>query len=139
MSHGSSDKNFNCRPPKGWLHNDQTILNEGVSFNVKYIGCIEIFTSMKMLDFQTRSLVAKECINRVCDTAAVKSQRKRRVEKRIMQSIADKPCMEHAGTDVTLNISSKCLTLTGIERGDVIAKHDMPRISFASGGDSVSH
>lgn len=35
------------------------IVNGGVAFTVKYVGCIEVFASMKVLDFQTRSAVAK--------------------------------------------------------------------------------
>lgn len=46
--------------------------------------------------------------------------------------------MEHAGTNVLLNISSRCLELTSHDTGELVAKHDMPSISFASGGDSVS-
>ena len=46
--------------------------------------------------------------------------------------------MEHAGTNVLLNISSRCLEIASHETGEIIAKHDMPRISFASGGDAVS-
>ncbi|CAO1331696.1 unnamed protein product [Diamesa hyperborea] len=116
--------------------NDSVILNGGILFSVKYIGCIEINTSMKILDFQTRSLVAKECINRVLEAANVKTPKKRRVDKRIQQSIANKPCMEHAGTNVILNISSRCLEIASHETKEIIAKHDMPRISFASGGDA---
>lgn len=95
-------------------------MQNGVSFVVKYIGelpndaipkanklmvkisqgCIEIITSMKLLDFQSRSLVAKECINRVCDAASLKSPKKRRVEKRIQSCIADEHCLEHSGASV---------------------------------------
>lgn len=46
--------------------------------------------------------------------------------------------MENAGTNVTLRVSSKFLSLVSLETGDIIAKHDMPKISFASGGDPVS-
>lgn len=45
--------------------------------------------------------------------------------------------MDHAGTNINLTISSTSLTLTILETGQVIAKHEMPRISFASGGDTV--
>lgn len=45
--------------------------------------------------------------------------------------------MDHAGTNVTLRVSSKFLSLVNLETNDVIATHDMPRISFASGGDTV--
>ena len=33
---------------------EHAIMNDGVNFNVKYIGCIEVLTSMKLLDFQSR-------------------------------------------------------------------------------------
>lgn len=33
---------------------ENAIMNEGVDFKIKYIGCIEIMTSMKLLDFQSR-------------------------------------------------------------------------------------
>lgn len=46
--------------------------------------------------------------------------------------------MDNAGTNVTLTVSSRNLSLVSIESGDVIAKHEMPQISFASGGDTVS-
>lgn len=46
--------------------------------------------------------------------------------------------MEHTAANVNLTISSCSLSLTNIENGHIIAKHDMPRISFASGGDTVN-
>jgi len=57
----------------------------------------------------------------------------------VLRAIADKPRMEHSATNVTLTISSCSLSLTNIETGHIIAKHDMPRISFASGGDTVKN
>jgi len=45
--------------------------------------------------------------------------------------------MEHTTASVNLTISSCSLSLTNISTGHIIAKHDMPRISFASGGDTV--
>jgi len=59
------------------------------------------------------------------------------VDRKVLRAIADKPRMEHSATNVTLTISSCSLSLTNIETGHIIAKHDMPRISFASGGDTV--
>lgn len=44
--------------------------------------------------------------------------------------------MENAGSDVNLTISSGCLILSALHTGQVIVRHDMPRISFASGGDT---
>jgi len=45
--------------------------------------------------------------------------------------------MEHAGSDVALTISSGCLRISTLEGSTVVACHDMPNISFASGGDPV--
>lgn len=42
-----------------WQHSDRVLVEEGVIFNVRYIGCLEIRASMKLLDFTTRSQVAK--------------------------------------------------------------------------------
>lgn len=81
----------------------------------------------------------RECINRVCEAAGLKTSKKRRCDKRIQQALSDAPNMNKAGTNATLRVSSKFLSLIGLENNETIAKHDMPRISFASGGDSVSY
>ncbi|XP_012285322.1 SHC-transforming protein 1 [Orussus abietinus] len=128
---------FISKPARGWLHPDHLVSKEGITYSVKYIGCLEVFTSMKSLDFDTRSCVAKECINRVCEAAGLKTaDKKRRVDRKVLRAIADKPCMEHAGANINLTISSCSLALTTLETGHIIAKHDMPKISFASGGDT---
>ena len=117
---------------------DNAIMNGGVTFEgVTYVGCIEILTPMKAMDFQSRSLVAKECIHRVCEAANRKSpSKKRRVEKRVQSCISESPCLEHSGETVVLNISSECLELISSQTNEVVARHDMPNVSFASGGDS---
>lgn len=61
------------------------------------------------------------------------------VDRKVLRAIADKPRMEHTAASVNLTISSCSLSLTNIENGHIIAKHDMPRISFASGGDTVNN
>lgn len=63
--------------------------------------------------------------------------KKRKIDKKILRAIAETPNLTNAGTDVYLNISSSHLVLTSVETREVIANHDMPRISFASGGDTV--
>lgn len=72
----------------------------------------------------------------MCEAAGLKTSKKRRVDKKILQCISDVPHMKNAGTNVTLSVSSKSLTLISHENGDIIARHEMPRISFASGGDT---
>jgi SHC-transforming protein 1 len=83
--------------------------------------------------------VFRECIHRVCDAMNRKTPKKRNADKRVLQYINAQPCMEHgAGSSVSLQISSRCCEIKS-ESNETIARHDMPRISFASGGDAVSH
>lgn len=91
------------------------------------------------MNFNSESF-CRECINRVCEAVGLKTaDKKRRVDKRVTKAIAEKPRMNHAGANVSLTISSESLLLTTLECGEVIARHDMPRISFASGGDTVNY
>uniref|UniRef100_A0A6J0RM62 SHC-transforming protein 1 n=2 Tax=Bactrocera dorsalis TaxID=27457 RepID=A0A6J0RM62_BACDO len=121
---------------EGCAYPDELIMEQGVSFNVRYTGCVEVKTSMKLLNFETRTKVARECINRVCAAAGLKSAGKRRVDKKILHYISDRPHMQNAGTNVIINVSSRALDLVNAETGQRIASHNMPHISFASGGDS---
>lgn len=59
------------------------------------------------------------------------------MDKRVARAIGEQPLMEHAGANVKLSISSTCLSLRTLDSGQLVATHDMPRISFASGGDTV--
>lgn len=129
--------NFGNKPLTGWIHPDSLILKQGATYNLRYIGCLEVKASMKSLDFKHRSGVAKLCINKVCEAAGVKTiDKKRRIDKKVLKAIAEFPQMKHAGMNVNLRICSSSLTLTSLDTGEEIASHDMPRISFASGGDT---
>lgn len=128
---------FISKPTLGWIHSDKLIEKQGATYAVRYVGCLEVKVSMKLLDFKTRSNLAKECINRVCETSRLKTvDKKRKVDKKVQRSIAEAANLKHAGTNVNLNISSISLTLTSLDTNQVIACHEMPRISFASGGDA---
>lgn len=128
---------FNIKPSSGWIHPDKLITKQGATYLLKYIGCLEVKVSMKILDFKTRSNVAKECINRVCESSGYKTvDKKRKVEKRILKYIAEAPNLNYAGTSVNLNVSSNNLSLTALDTDQVIISHEMPKISFASGGDA---
>lgn len=82
----------------------------------------------------------RECINRVCEVAAWRpTEKPRYVDRKLVQHIASEPHMEHSGSNVSLTVSSSSLTLVNLDTGHRIATHDMPRISFASGGDTVSY
>lgn len=128
---------FVSRPARGWLHTDQQVLGPGVSYAVRYIGCLDVKMSMKSLDFDTRSLIAKECITRVCEAAGLRPvDRKRKVDRRLQRMLADRPNLDYAGSNVNLCVTSSNLTLAIVESGEVIADHSMPNISFASAGDA---
>ncbi|XP_042900393.1 SHC-transforming protein 1 [Parasteatoda tepidariorum] len=125
------------KPPRGWLHPDSQVAYGGVKYAVRYIGCLEVNTSMKSLDFDFRSQIAKECINRVCETAGLKTaDKKRRVDKRICRMLAEKPNMDFAGSNANLVITSACMNLSVMESEEIIVNHEMPNVSFASGGDA---
>lgn len=125
------------KPAGGWIHPEKVISNGGATYAIRYIGCLQVNVSMKKLNFKTRSAVAKESITRVCEAAGLKTpDKKRLVDKKVSKAIEDEPNLKNAGTNVNLNISSMRLTLTSLDTGESIASYDMPRISFASGGDS---
>lgn len=127
---------FFNKPSRGWIHPNQQLTEDGISYAVRYVGCLDVNASMKSLDFEKRSLVAKECINRVCEAGGLKTaDKKRKVEKKIARLLAEKPRMEYAGSNVNLIISCSSITLSIMESGEVIANHEMPNVSFASGGD----
>lgn len=96
-------------------------------------GLFDVQTFQRFPSFNNR-----ECIHRVYDALSAKTPKKRHIDKKVQQCISSTPCMEHAGSNVTLNISSRCLEIISLDTKQVVARHDMPRISFASGGDSVS-
>nr|XP_015221151.1 PREDICTED: SHC-transforming protein 2-like isoform X1 [Lepisosteus oculatus]XP_015221152.1 PREDICTED: SHC-transforming protein 2-like isoform X1 [Lepisosteus oculatus]XP_015221153.1 PREDICTED: SHC-transforming protein 2-like isoform X1 [Lepisosteus oculatus]XP_015221154.1 PREDICTED: SHC-transforming protein 2-like isoform X1 [Lepisosteus oculatus]XP_015221156.1 PREDICTED: SHC-transforming protein 2-like isoform X1 [Lepisosteus oculatus]XP_015221157.1 PREDICTED: SHC-transforming protein 2-li len=50
---------FIHKPSQGWLHPDKKIAGPGVSYIVRYMGCIEVLKSMRSLDFNTRTQVTR--------------------------------------------------------------------------------
>jgi len=92
---------------------------------------------MKVLNFDTRSAIAKESINRVCEEANVRQiDRHRVVDRSVTAMLGETPVLVRSGTNVQLTITSVCLRLSDLDSGAVIHQHEMPNISFASGGDS---
>lgn len=89
------------------------------------MGCLEVNTSMKVLDFDTRSAIAKECINRLCEAAnkgnsPSKPATLRRTDSRIAKMLSDSPCLNKAGANVQLTITSLWLKLSDLDSGNVI-------------------
>ncbi|GJQ80330.1 hypothetical protein Trydic_g251 [Trypoxylus dichotomus] len=127
--------NFINKP--SWLHSEGVICNQGANYIVRYVGCLEVKISTRALDFKTRSTVAKVCIIKVSEAAGLRAvKKKRKFDKNILRAVADRPRLEYAGTDANLNITSSKLIITSLRTQTVIVSHDMPCISFASGGDS---
>ena len=93
---------------------------------------------MKVLDFDTRSAIAKECINRLCeasDRATTEKSKSRKTDPRIGRMLSDVPCLENAGTSVQLTITSLWLKLSDLNSGNVsylfsILSFNFSRINF---------
>uniref|UniRef100_A0AAY4AKT9 SHC-transforming protein 1 n=2 Tax=Denticeps clupeoides TaxID=299321 RepID=A0AAY4AKT9_9TELE len=131
--HGS----FVNKPTRGWLHSDNTVSTTGVSYTVKYMGCVEVLQSMRALDFNTRTQVTREAISVVCEAVpgAKGAQRRRKPTSRCLSSILGKSNLQFAGMTINLTISTSSLNLLASDCKQIIANHHMQSISFASGGD----
>lgn len=110
--------------------NDYLIIKDGL----RYIGCLEVKSSVNKMNVSMRINVAAECINRVCEAAGLKPVKKRRVNKNISQFISDEPQIEKS--EVSLNISDKYFSLIDLRTDKIIERHDLSKISFVSIGDS---
>ncbi|NWT89694.1 SHC1 protein, partial [Lanius ludovicianus] len=131
--HGS----FVNKPTRGWLHPDDKIMGSGVSYHVRYMGCVEVLQSMRALDFNTRTQVTREAIGLVCEAVpgAKGAVRRRKPCSRSLNSILGKSNLKFAGMPITLTISTSSLNLMASDCKQIIANHHMQSISFASGGD----
>ncbi|XP_004697639.1 SHC-transforming protein 3 [Echinops telfairi] len=124
------------RPPRGWLHASDQVLGPGVTYVVKYLGCIEVLRSMKTLDFSTRTQITREAISRVCEVVpGAKGVKKRKPPSKMLSSVLGKSNLQFAGMSISLTISTTSLNLRTSDSKQIIANHHMQSISFASGGD----
>uniref|UniRef100_A0A672NSN4 SHC adaptor protein 3 n=1 Tax=Sinocyclocheilus grahami TaxID=75366 RepID=A0A672NSN4_SINGR len=125
------------KPSRGWLHSGEKISGPGVTYVVKYLGCIEVLRSMRSLDFTTRSQITREAISLVCEAVpgAKGALRKRKPPSKLLSSILGKSNLQFAGMSINLNISTSSLNLMTPDSKQIIANHHMQSISFASGGD----
>uniref|UniRef100_A0A8C1JXX3 SHC adaptor protein 3 n=1 Tax=Cyprinus carpio TaxID=7962 RepID=A0A8C1JXX3_CYPCA len=125
------------KPSRGWLHSSEKISGPGVTYVVKYLGCIEVLRSMRSLDFTTRSQITQEAISMVCEAVpgAKGALRKRKPPSKLLSSILGKSNLQFAGMSINLNISTSSLNLMTPDSKQIIANHHMQSISFASGGD----
>lgn len=138
MPEWSRNGSFLNKPEVGWIHPDQQLNPDaGICYGVRYIGNVEVKESMKSLDFDTRTQVAREAINRVAEAAGLKTAtKKRKVERRVSRMLGENPHMMYAGANVNLTITTDSINLMVMETGEIIADHPMHVVSFASGGDA---
>ncbi|XP_064227288.1 SHC-transforming protein 2 isoform X1 [Aotus nancymaae] len=128
---------FIHKPAHGWLHPDARVLGPGVSYVVRYMGCIEVLRSMRSLDFSTRTQVTREAINRLHEAVpGVRGSWKRKAPNKALASVLGKSNLRFAGMSISVHISTDGLSLSVPATRQVIATHHMPSISFASGGDT---
>nr|DBA28372.1 TPA: hypothetical protein GDO54_008751 [Pyxicephalus adspersus] len=128
--------NFINKPAQGWLHPDDRLQGPGVSYIVRYMGCIEVLRSMRSLDFNTRTQVTREAINRLYEAVpGVRGTWKRKAPNKSLASILGRSNLRFAGISIAVNISIEGLNLSIPTTRQVIANHHMQAISFASGGD----
>ncbi|XP_006872644.1 PREDICTED: SHC-transforming protein 3 [Chrysochloris asiatica] len=134
---GRSGEELLPRPPRGWLHTSDQVLGPGVTYVVKYLGCIEVLRSMRSLDFSTRTQITREAISRVCEAVpgAKGAFKKRKPSSKMLSSILGKSNLQFAGMSISLTISTTSLNLRTPDSKQIIANHHMQSISFASGGD----
>uniref|UniRef100_A0A8C0U0Z2 SHC adaptor protein 2 n=1 Tax=Cyanistes caeruleus TaxID=156563 RepID=A0A8C0U0Z2_CYACU len=101
-----------------------------------YMGCIEVLRSMRSLDFNTRTQVTREAINRLYEAVpGVKGIWKKKAPNKALFSILGKSNLHFAGMSIAVNISVDGLNLMIPTTRQIIANHHMQSISFASGGD----
>ncbi|XP_047394062.1 SHC-transforming protein 2 [Sciurus carolinensis] len=128
---------FIHKPAHGWLHPDAKVLGPGVSYIVRYMGCIEVLRSMRSLDFSTRTQVTREAINRLHEAVpGVRGSWKKKAPNKALASILGRSNLRFAGLSVSVNISVDGLNLSVPATHQVVAAHHMQSISFASGGDT---
>uniref|UniRef100_A0A2K6NSB8 SHC adaptor protein 3 n=1 Tax=Rhinopithecus roxellana TaxID=61622 RepID=A0A2K6NSB8_RHIRO len=125
------------RTPRGAPHASDQVLGPGVTYVVKYLGCIEVLRSMRSLDFSTRTQITREAISRVCEAVpgAKGAFKKRKPPSKMLSSILGKSNLQFAGMSISLTISTASLNLRTPDSKQIIANHHMRSISFASGGD----
>ncbi|XP_056374003.1 SHC-transforming protein 2 isoform X1 [Hyla sarda] len=127
---------FISKPAQGWLHPDDRLQGPGVSYIVRYMGCIEVLRSMRSLDFNTRTQVTREAINRLYEAVpGVRGTWKKKAPNKSLASILGRSNLRFAGISIAVNISVEGLNLSIPTTRQVIANHHMQAISFASGGD----
>lgn len=133
----SNNENFIKKPGKGWLHSDESI-QDGISYTIKYIGCITVNESMKSLSFEVRTQVARESIRRIAESAKLLNlpRRSKKNDEQLNRILSSTCNTQWSGMNVNLLINTQHLKITQSECNDILFQHTMQNISFACGGDT---
>ncbi|TKC40830.1 hypothetical protein EI555_007855 [Monodon monoceros] len=104
---------FIHKPAHGWLHPDARVLGPGVSYIVRYMGCIEVLRSMRSLDFSTRTQLTREAINRLHEAVpGIRGSWKKKAPNKALASILGKSNLRFAGMSIAVSISIDGLNLS---------------------------
>ncbi|XP_008582700.1 PREDICTED: SHC-transforming protein 2 [Galeopterus variegatus] len=92
---------------------------------------------MRSLDFNTRTQVTREAINRLHEAVpGIRGSWKRKAPNKALASVLGRSNLRFAGMSISINISIDGLNLSVPATRQIIANHHMQSISFASGGDT---
>ncbi|XP_075362202.1 SHC-transforming protein 4 isoform X2 [Mycteria americana] len=125
------------RQDRSLAQSDENVGEQGTTYSVRYMGCIEVLQSMRSLDFGTRTQVTREAISRLCEAVSGTNGaiKKRKPPVKFLSSVLGKSNLQFSGVNIKLTISTSSLTLINVDTQQIIANHHMQSISFASGGD----
>lgn len=132
----SESGTFLRKPVSGWLHDDRDLMNSGITYKIHYLGCIEVKSSMRTLQYQTRIQVTKEAITRLAENAHRVAQNKKRKLPKMLQKLLGE-IDAHWASEVNLSISVDSLKICAKSNREIM-NHSLPSISFASGGDEAT-
>lgn len=120
-----------------WLHSDTDLLSgHGVNYNVHYLGSIEVLCSMKTLDFDSRTRVARDSIRLICTSVGVALKDRRKPDSSVVQTmISNEPNLTYSHTPAQLTINTDSLVLKRSSDSQIFFSHKMEGISFASAGE----
>lgn len=125
-------------PNRTWIHTDDR-MQDGIVYNVKYVGRIVINESMRSLNFETRTQVARESIRRVAECAkllVIPRRNRRQNEDQLNRILSTNTNIDYTGLNVALQINVQCLKVSYSESNEHFLQHTMQNISFACGGDA---
>eukprot|EP00794_Sanderia_malayensis_P009605 gene9605-10592_t len=124
------------KPTIGWTHSDKEIA-EGVTYKVKYVGCMKILQSVKTLSLADRAIVIKYAMAKCCDKAGLMKFKKKlfKVPHSLSKIFGD-IYTGYSRENVSVTISQSNIRIVGEKAGTCICDHCVENISFASAGDN---